>query len=44
MDWSCAWTSGRDPLRPESTARPPEKEMLVGESSHPSPDRVSTAA
>ena len=44
MPWSCAWTSGREPLRPETVAVPPAKLRLVGASAQPSPERVSTAA
>ena len=41
---SCAWTSGREPLRPETIALPPAKLRLVGASAQPSPERVRTAA
>ncbi len=42
MTW--AWTSGREPLSPETVAVPPAKLKLVGASAQPSPARVSTAA
>ena len=44
MPASCAWTSGREPLRPDTVAVPPAKLRLVGASAQPSPERVSTAA
>ena len=37
MPPSWAWTSGAEPLRPETVALPPAKLMLVGASAQPSP-------